>query len=292
MKRTVLITIITSMTALIWGQDHIYNYGVNGKILEDEKDAIIQKRVWHSGNRNREKVYVSTPEGWMWIRTENSRMKKSGQLNIRYRHETFFPKTLKRITRQTEPGLYYFRDEKGKKVLRVGTASSLVPLHLESKITENHPNGEIKSESYFNNNELVNNMNWNEDGSEYVHNIFYSADQPPLYAPGQKFLQNYIVAQMAEKRLPVNEIQDEVLIGGVVLENGELTGIRILKGRVKSVNDFFTETFESLPGKWEPAVLDGKAVRYFITFPVNFYNEIPMLQHVELTPGGQMFWHD
>ena len=96
---------------------------------------------------------------------------------------------------------------------------------------------------------------------------------------------------MAEKEFPLNEVEDELLIGCVIMENGELDGVRILKGKVPSVNQFFIETMEALPGEWEPAILDGKKVRYFITMPVSLKNDTPLLQNVELTPGGQIFWN-
>lgn len=293
MNRILLaILILLSGTSVATGQDAVYHYGVNGKILENDEGARLRKRIWKTPTGYREKIYTRQDGDWMWIRTEKTIVFKSGKQNVRYRHETLLPKFYLRYAGKPENGIYSFRIEKQGVTLSTGTATSLFPLHLDGRVTEFYSKDQVRSESVYKDNELVSNKNYNEDGSDYIHDVFYSADRQPLYGPGQKALQNYLMALMVKEKLPMHEIQDEVLVGGVVLETGQLTGIRIMKGKVESVNDFFRSTFESLPGEWEPAVLNGKKVRYFITFPVNFINQVPSLQHLELTPGGgQLLWH-
>lgn len=293
MKRSALVLVISLLAGTcLFGQDTTYYYGVNGRIVHSQEDAVLRKQLWSGSRRYKIKFYSRRGEEWILYRTEKAGIKKDGHHNIRYWQGTFFPKTYRRYTEQTGPGLYYFRDEKSTVVRRSGNASSLVPLHLEGKLTENYKAGELKSVSFYNNNVLLSNNNWRPDGSEYISNLFYSVDRQPQFGPGQNYLQKYLLGQIVEKEIPVTEIQDEILIGAVILASGELTGVVILKGRVQSLNEFFVETFSRLPGNWKPAVLDGKAVNYFITFPMNFINDIPSLQSVELTPGGQLFWSD
>ena len=290
MKSIIILTLI-ALGSLLSAQENTYYYGVNGKIVEEQDKPIYQRKVWKTMGGYKMKLYVSAPEGWKWLRTEKTGVKKDGKLNIRYRHETFFPRVYKRYVEEIGMNRYYFRDEKGKDTLRMGTASSLVPLHLESMVTEFYKGGQLKSKSLYKNNELQSNDNWNKDGSEYISNVFYSTHKMPVYLNGQNALWEFILQTMKEKEFPLHEVEDEIIVGGVVMENGQLEGIRILKGRVESVNAFFTEAFKELPGRWQPAELHGEVVRCFITIPINLINDAPVLQTFELA-GPQIFWSE
>lgn len=187
--------------------------------------------------------------------------------------------------------LYYFEEMKSGKITREGFSKSTTPLHLDGKITEYYPNGEVKSESIYSDNRLISNMNFYPDGTEYIHNIFYSVDQPPRYLYGLSAFKNFVMGRIAEVELPIHEINDKVVIGAVVMENGELAGIRVLEGKIPSVNSFFAETMKSLPGKWEPARLNGEVVRCFIEIPFNLSNELSTMQYLEFSKDGQqLFW--
>ena len=175
---------------------------------------------------------------------------------------TFFPV---KFTRSFEPvgsGVYYFEERRRDKLLRSGYSSSHIPLSLEGEVREYYPDGTLKSESVYHQNMLVSNRNYNPDGTEYIHDIFYSTDQPPLYSKGNMFFRNFIITRINQYEVPVLDVNDVVVIGAVILETGELTGVRLVKGRLRDINGFFVESMELLPGSWSPAFLNGEPVRY------------------------------
>ena len=106
-----------------------------------------------------------------------------------------------KFTRSFEPvgsGVYYFEERRRDKLLRSGYSSSHIPLSLEGEVREYYPDGTLKSESVYHQNMLVSNRNYNPDGTEYIHDIFYSTDQPPFYSKGNMFFRNYIITRINE----------------------------------------------------------------------------------------------
>ena len=120
--------------------------------------------------------------------------------------------------------------------------------------------------------------------------IFYSTDQPPAYTYGNEFFRKFVMSRLEKIELP--EMQDVIIIGAVVMETGELTGVKVLEGNVPSVNAFFRQTVEMLPGKWEPAQLNGETVRSFIQIPFNLNKNLSEIRYLHLSKDGQLFWHD
>lgn len=293
MKQLLLILSLMLFPALASSQDqNTYYYGVNGEIVAGIDNALTYKTVnVSSAGRATVRTYRKTRDGWMDTRIEKIGKERDGVSLVRYREGTLFPRTFKREMKQVNPNAYAFRDYKGKRIIKKGNSRTRVPLHYDGMLTQYYQDGTLASESRYENNYLLSNTNWYPDGSPYINNIHYSTDKPPLHPYGDAFIQNFITQQMVEKAFPLNEVHDEILVGCVIMESGQLEGVRILKGKVESVNNFFIETFEALPGTWEPALLDGKPVRYFITMPIALINDVPSLQNLELTPGGQLFWN-
>ena len=290
MKPLFSIFIFLFFCVLINAQESAFFYGANGRQVEAAEKALLQKRVEKiNESRYRISVSVLTGEEWEEIRTERIRMKNDGILKVRYREGTLFPRSYEVSTRQVNEGLYYFEEKKSGDIFRSGYTSSLVPLHLEGKVVEYYPGGKIRSESEYNDNMLVSNKNYYPDGTEYVHDIFYSTDEPALYSLGNDFFQKFVNARLAKHDIPVGEINDQVVIGAVVMESGELEGVHILEGFSSHINEFFRETVELLPGKWAPAKLNGEPVRSFVRFPFNFKNNDRSVHHMEMTNDGQFF---
>jgi hypothetical protein len=293
MKQLIILLSLLLIPLLASSQDeNTYYYGVNGEIVDQMDNALVYKTVkLSSSGKATVKTFRKTRDGWIDTRIEKIGKGKNGISLVRYKEGTLFPRTFRREMKQISPDSYAFRDFKGKRTLQKGNSLTRAPLHYHGTCIQYYKDGTVASESRYENNYLISNKNWNPDGSPYIDNIHYSAHKPPIHPYGEAFIQNFITQQMVEKAFPLNEVHDELLVGFVIRETGALDGVRILKGKVESVNNFFIEIFQALPGEWEPALLDGKPVRYFITMPIALINDVPSLQNLELTPGGQVFWN-
>lgn len=284
-------SLLISLSSLCQEIDTVF-YGINGKIVGSMDKALQYKIVKVKENgKTKISTYKKGMEGWVHFRVEKAGKSKDNIQLVWYREDKLFSKNFRRELRQVFPDSYYFREFKGDRLLRTGNARDPNLLYLDGEVTVFYSNGLTASISQYDRNILLSNQNWNPDSTAYINNFFYSADKPPIHPYGDAYINKFMLNRIAEEEFPVHEINDDILIGCVIMETGELKGVRILKGRVPSVNDFFRQTLELLPGTWEPAELDGRKVRYFITMPITLNNDVPTLKYLELTPGGQLFWN-
>lgn len=248
-----------------------YYFGVNSEPLEQSERAIQRKEVVY---RNDHKLTITTEQqtGDQWVRVSREKISSNGQHEwvIRYRAEKLFSSKFYRVYEETEPGLFFFREYSLTNDIRTGSTTRKFPMSLEGTVTEYYPGGGVKSVSEYHNNQLIANKNWLKDGTSYIDSIFYSADQEPEYEYGPDFFRNYIIQNLGRSEWDLSQIQDLVVIGWVIMETGEMKGVRAMEGKSKQLNDYLISIISSMPGKWQPARLHGKAVRYFMQFPLNF----------------------
>jgi len=261
-------------------------YGANGKPVVTESQAFLMKEVKQKSDR---KLVITTSrkseEGWAVVSKEKIRALTDKEWVVRYQAEELFSRKFFREYTETAPGRYFFREYTDKYDIRKGESSSKFPLHLEGTQTAFYPDGTISSISQFRNNQLISNQNWLEDGSPYIDTLFYSADRDPEYEYGPDFFKNYLLQGLANSQWDLSQIQDEVVIGWVVMENGEIAGVRALQGKSNTLNQYLVQLIASLPGTWEPATIDGSPVRYFMSIPLNFISREVTFQDMGIAEG-------
>lgn len=249
----------------------VHYYGVNSRPLEQPDGAVMRKELDY---RNDRKLTITTEQraGDQWVRVSREKIRLAGQKEwvIRYRAEHLFSSKFYREYSETEPGHFIFREYSLTTDIRTGSTAGRFPLYLEGTVTEYYPNGQVRTIAEYIDNQLISNKNWLEDGTRYIDSIFYSADEEPEYEYGPDFFRNYLIQKLANSEWDLSQIQDRVVIGWVIMESGELKGVRALEGKSKQLNDFLIRTISEMPGKWQPAILNGKAVRYFMQIPLNF----------------------
>ena len=276
------------------GQTTLY-YGVNSRPVDEEADARMKKEIIKKSESRfiiRTSVVSNSEkknDGWLLTEKDKIKIENNGTLYIRKDGERFFSKKIYRKMIQREPGLYEFSDSdedlEAGRVLRTGFSSTFLPLHLEGTVTEYHSNGNVKSISEYRNNQLISNQNWLRNGDKYIDSIFYSADREPEFKMGPDFFHKYLLQNLYNSDIDLTQIQDVVEVGWVVMENGDMDGVIALSGRSLQLNQFIVNTIDEMPGAWQPAMLNGKAVRYFISVPLNFQQNEINFQELELSSG-------
>lgn len=267
-----------------------YYYAANSRLVDQAADAIVKKEVrTKSDTRYVIKTSILSDgkkdEKWTVIEQEKISIENDGTLLIKKKGEGYIPTKIYRKMTQLEPGLYEFSESDISKVLRSGFSTRYLPLHLEGLVTEYHTNGNVKSISQYRDNQLVSNQNWLSNGDKYIDSIFYSADSEPEYKMGPKFFHSYLLQNLYDSDIDLSQISDVVEVGWVVMENGSMEGVITLKGRSRQLNNFLVNTIAALPGEWQPARLNGKAVRYFVSIPLNFEQIEVNFQDLELSKG-------
>jgi hypothetical protein len=185
---------------------------------------------------------------------------------------------------------YLFREYSKKNLIREGKTLRLFPIILDGECVEYYESGKLKSRSVYARNELVSNLNWLENGDKYIDSVFYSVDEEPLLTGGDAKIQQHVLQAFRNTGLDFSSVSGSMLLGFVVMETGEMKGVRVLKSLGEQINKTAVFALQTLVGKWTPASLHGKPVRYFQLYPINFIVKESTFQYMEF--NGSMIYYN
>lgn len=272
------------------GSDTIFYYAANYRPVDNAAEALFMKKLEQT-SRKRFKLKFFLREDNSWHQAETYIIRKITEDHhlIRIRRTLLFSDRFQRYFSRLSTGLYKFQDINKDKEMRTGSTSSKIPLNLEGEIREYYPNGEIKTIAEYENNQLVKNKNWLKDGTEYYSDIFYSVDEVPEYKLGFGSFRNHILLGLEKSGYDITQVNEKIVLGWVILENGELVGPHKVSGKLVNLPAILVKLVESLPADWSPAKLNGRIVRYYMTIPFNFTQDSKNFDNLELR-DGILFW--
>lgn len=262
--------------------------GSNGKITDLEHAVKVEKII----PKSQDKFYIQTLvlNDSKWEKATIDRYKQINDSTYRINESNpEFKGVIFRTFVKLQDQQFRFRDEIKNSLVREGTAKSIAPLLLHGEVTEYYKNGNKKSISVFENNQLVSNRNWNENGERYIDNIFYSVDVYPTFIPGAQVINKRLITAFKGAGIDLTSISGSLIIGFVVNENGKTEGVKVLKGLGQTINTVAYDTFLNLKGDWTPAKLNNQPVKYFQVFPINFIQKTQSLEFAELR-GNTLHW--
>lgn len=271
-----------------FSQETIRYFGANGKITGVDQAVDMLNIRRKSPKKTIVQTFVQKDKKWDKTTTDQYRLENDSTYQIKENSAEFTGIIYRSFHRQVND-LFTFKDVIKKKIVREGTAKSVVPLILQGEVKEYYKNGNIKSISQYNNNELVSNQNWNPDGQKYIDNIFYSVDVYPTFKPGAEVINKSLMSAFKNAGIDISSISGSLVIGFVVTTDGKIEGVKVLKGLGPTINNVAGETFIDLEGDWTPAKLDGKSVPFFQVFPINFIYKTQSLEFAELR-GTTLHW--
>lgn len=269
----------------VYAQKESVKYiGTNGK-LTTLKDAVYMQKISSKSAKNQKVLtFMLSESDWKQVCSENYKRENDSTWLIRGNGKNISKKSVRTFVKQGDD-IWKFRDLEEGRLVRSGYAQSIVPLLLHGKVTEYYPEGTRKSVSEYRNNELVSNENWNEDGTKYIDNVFYSVDVHPTFVPGIKVMHAHVLKSFKDAGYDISSVEGSITLGFVVTENGTIGGVKIIKGLGPVLNDIAVESLKSLLGQWTPARLNNEPVRYFQVFPINFKTNEQRLEFAELRGG-------
>lgn len=289
MKFLQLILFLLLSSFLMAQNDTVFYIGVNGKTGQVKNKEYKKEITYRSKKRMNVSTYKMKEGNWQSMFTEKITVSEPSVYNITIKSDVF---SREKITRTFEPqndSVFKFTDRRNGQIKRTGYTLSKIPLLFHGEVTEYYDNGNKKSVSKYNQNELVSNKNWKRNGEEYIHNVFYSVDIEPRFTPGMPYLHEHILKVFDESGINISEVEGRLVVGFVVMENGEIEGIRIEKGINLALNNMALQAFYTLPEKWVPAKLNQEYVRYYQLFPINFIYKEYDFDLLELK-GSMLYW--
>lgn len=272
--------LLINITVYAQKESNIY-IGINGKITTLENAYYKQQILAKSPTKTTIQTFTLVNSIWNKISTDQYKKLNDSTVQIRENGEEFTG-TIFRTFHQKADKSYLFKDKLKDIVVREGSAKSIVPLLLHGQMTEYYRNGNKKTTSIYENNELVSNENWNIDGKKYIDNLFYSVDSYPGYIPGTKVLNQELIKAFKDAGIDITSISGSLIIGFVVMEDGKIQGLKVIKGLGPTINNVAFNTFANLKGEWIPAKLNDKVVRYFQVFPINFIYHQYQFEYAEM----------
>lgn len=104
--------------------------------------------------------------------------------------------------------------------------------------------------------------------SSYI--IFTKADRSPeYYKDGEEGLKEYILSEIEYPKLAIEKsVEGTVVVEFIVETNGYVTGVTLKQGLGAGCSEMATQLIKAT--KWQPAVLNGKLVRYRMDYPITF----------------------
>lgn len=269
--RTILLVYFLTANLLGYSQsDTTYFYGVNGKALSDKNDAkkttsvekisdtlykmIHFNKVDEDWKKNSEQMVSVLDEGVFKIWTD-------GKEN----EDTFYRQV--KDTNDHYLVVDYFPDNS---VRQYGISKYPFPLHKIGTWISYYNNGQKKSIDTYINNQLTSNKRWDESGNEDISNVFPEAEIMPKY--GKKGLNDFRIRVLRSMEYPVEAqergIQGEVFLEFVVMENGEVEGLKVIKGAHPILDKEAYSLIKKMPSKWTPGYINDTPVRVVFTFPI------------------------
>lgn len=284
-KNFILFALIFCISLQLAGQE-VYYYGVNNKPLQDDENAVTMIRINKKGNDRIElETFVKWRTEWKNVFIEKIKIKMENEYLVRKFANGRQTDKYIRFYSPEPGGTFEFVEMNNDAVKRKGSTTTRLPLNFEGEVIEYFKNESVKSKSIYKNNQLLSNENWLENGEKYIDNIFYSADIPPSYDIETDNLLTHVSNKFSQHKLI--DITGTILVGFVIMENGDLAGARIVDGIQPDLDQIAVEAVQSFPGKWKPAVLNNENVRFFCTMPINFKtaDEFVSFDHIDFTDG-------
>lgn len=264
-------------------------YFSNTYRLISEEDQMQAKYKKVSSERTCGNIRIETfrrsGDGWSEINKETFRKKNDSTYVVRFRGKTIFNSKYIRTYREMDNGAFFFTDRMRNRLLREGTSLKKLPLILQDTIRIYHENGRIKTVAIYEENEMSGNMNWLSNGNRYFDDLAFHVDRLPEYSLGPELFKSHILGGLNASGIDLTQISDRVVVGWVVLENGELEGFHIITGKLSELNSLLVKLIRELPGEWSPATLYGEPVRYYMQIPFNFLDRTETFENIEFSSG-------
>ena len=118
---------------------------------------------------------------------------------------------------------------------------------------------------------MISNKWWIND-KRYITNVTTNVDKNAEYEGGNAALLKFIAENI---KYPIeardNNITGKVIVSFIVMNDGTIKGIRILKNVHILLDLEAVRVINSIPkNKWKPAEIEGEKVNFPMMIPVNF----------------------
>ena len=273
MKKIILVIIFLQSVFLFGQQTGTFYYSVFGEAC-NKKTAKTQYVI----SRSSENVYkelISVKYNNTWVKYNSYSLyhfENDSSINVKLFIDNKLTKTTKRIYKKQNDSIFSFIDYENDSIVRVkGFSRSLLPLIYHGKIEDYYRNGNKRFEAIYNNNRLISNLRWKEDGEKDISNVFSfeEVEIEPKYAAGS--LAQYIGQEIKypEEALK-RHIEGRVVLQLIIMEDGSVDGVEVLKSVNPLLDAEAIRVVKQTSKKWTPGKINDIPVRVAYNIPISF----------------------
>jgi TonB family protein len=214
--------------------------------------------------------YNKKEDKWVHDVDDKKLVKKNDSTYLYFGKVTSKTDTIYRHVKKFKSG-YIIKDYQDKILIATGFSRMIIPLLKEGKWTNYYfSTAMIKSEEEYKDNQMTGNKRWNESYIKDIADVFPRAEVDPEFQGGAKKLAAFMKTNI--KYPGKSDRQGEmgtVTVQFIVMEDGTINGVEILKGVTKSLDAESIRVIQSMP-PWNPGTIDGKKVRVLLHIPIQF----------------------
>ena len=267
----VLILLIFTTLSAFCQKDTIVYYSKLGKIIDSSTKAQRYDQV----KKVTDTVcflekYINNNGKWIHLEEDKKLKRINDSTFLLYSKVTSPTDTIYRTVKKIDPG-YIIIDFQNKFVVSIGYSRLIIPLIKEGKWMNYYVStNKIRSEEEYTNNQMISNKRWKENGTEDISDVFLLSEIDAAFQGGYDKLLRYLSTNVnfpgKSKR---NGEKGTVTVQFVVMEDGTINGVEILKGVTALLDEESVRVVQSMP-PWSPGLTNGKTVRVVLQVPFEY----------------------
>jgi protein TonB len=268
-----IIVLILCFTSQLNAQENrtIY-FTANGTIVNSTIEAHFYQNIYKTKKGFDSETYGKKDDAWELDLRRKLIFKNDTTLKITTYQEGSAPSKTIRTIKQTSDSLFVFHDYKKNILISEGTSKSIYPIIKHGEIKNYYyQSGKLKSVVQYENNKLLSNERWKENGDKDISNVYSYADIMPMYINSLDDFRAYVQYNIrANELVQKKKVEGKTLVEFVIMENGSVNGINILKKTNPTVDQHLERIIQQSSSDWTPGLIDNKPVRVRYVLPVNF----------------------
>lgn len=250
-------------------KDTIIYFSASGRSIDSEINAVFFEKITKESKKN----YLSTTfsrQGEKWVRMYETKIKKETDSSLTLSSKSLINQKTKRFYHKTDNG-YLIKDYIGSVLVQEGFSKLIFPvIKFGQWRGYDLSTGKLKTKESYSENQLITNKYWIND-KEFINDVFYMADKVAEFEGGDTALLNFISGHTRYPKYAFKKkITGIVIVRLIVMKDGTIKGIDLLKKANKFLDVEALRVVKSIPNKWNPAEIENKKVNILIFLPIDF----------------------
>lgn len=249
--------------------DTIIYYSGSGRSIDSELNAVFYENF----TKKSKKTFISTTfqrKDEKWVMMYQTKIRKDSDSSLTINSKSLANQKIKRYYHKTVSG-YLIKDYLGPILVQEGFSKLIFPVIKSGRWLGYDPStGKLKAEESYSENQMITNKYWISD-SEFIKDVFYVADKGAEFQGGDTALMNFISEHARYPKYAYNShIVGVVIVRLIVMKDGTVTGIDLLKKINKFLDLEALRIVKSIPNTWNPGEIENKKVNMLVAIPITF----------------------